>query len=127
MKVILDTNVYIDATRSELGWKRFEKHIIPCLPFIHLCSVVAFELKCAQRKKEDELLLFRHIESLEKVGRLITPTFEDWTLASKLRSSLCDVLIGCCARRIGAMVLTSDFKDFLPLAKALGFEIKRPW
>ena len=133
MKFILDTNVYIDAALSDVGWKRFEKHIIPLLPFIYLSSVVFFELGLSASEKKSELLLKSHIETLEKVGRLVTPTFDDWITSSQmvgnkeLRSYLCDVLIGCSVRRIGAVLFTFDKKDFAPLSKQLGFEIKQPW
>ena len=132
MKIILDTNVYIEAASSELGWKRFEKHVFPLLPFVYLSSVVIFELSLAKKRAEDEVFLDHHIAAIQEVGRLTTPSFEDWKVAAKfsagkLRSQLCDILIGCSARQIGALLLTFDFKDFLPLSKKLNFQIKRPW
>lgn len=36
MKFILDTNVYIEASKSATGWKAFEKVILPLLPFTYL-------------------------------------------------------------------------------------------
>src|SRR3989338_6551542 len=128
MKFILDTNVYIEAASSELGWKRFEKHILPLLPFVYLSSVVVFELSLAKKKAEDEVFLNHHIAAVQEVGRLVTPSFEDWKSTAsfisgnKLRSQLCDVLIGCSARQIGAYLFTFDFKDFLPLSKKLNFQ-----
>lgn len=131
MKFILDTNVYIEAT-SESGWRQFEKVIIPILPFVYLCSVVSFELAQAGKEREEELLS-HHIKALERVGRVITPSFDDWlnsaifTRQKKRKSDLCDVLIAQCARSIGAVVFTFNFKDFLPLSKILGFQIRKPW
>ena len=133
MKFILDTNVYVSAASSELGWKRFEKHVFPLLPFVYLSSVVVFELSLAKKKIEDQVFLNHHIAAVQEAGRLVMPSFEDWkdaaSLASgnKLRSYLCDILIGYSARHIGAYLLTFDFKDFIPLSKKLNFQMKRPW
>ena len=132
MKFLLDTNVYIEAASSAKAWHHFEKTIITILPFIYLSSVAAFELGLAS-KKQHPSLLYHHIESLEKVGRWVSPTFQDWITASdishpnKLRSQLCDILIAQCAKRIGAVLFTFDFKDFLPLSKKQGFQIRKPW
>lgn len=133
MKLILDTNVYIEASLSQEKWKLFEQHVIPFLPFVHLSAVVAFELSLSQKKDQTYFLLKQHIESMKKVERWITPLFDDWLIASrflkekKLRSQLCDALIGCSARRIGAVVLTLNMKDFLPLSKAIDFQVRLPW
>ena len=133
MKFLLDTNVYIEAASSVSMWKKFEENIIPLLPFTYLSSVVIFELGLASHFRDDEKLLRSHIQALEKVRRLVNPSFQDWSAASqfmhgrKKRSELCDVLIGCCAKNIGAILFTFDFKDFLFLSKRIGFKIKRPW
>ena len=133
MKFLLDTNVYIEASSSVEKWNTFQDVIIPLLPFTYLSSVVAFELKLASRSEMNEKILINHIQALEKVGRLMNPNFQDWVMASeymknrKFRSDLCDVLIGCSARRIGALLFTFDFKDFTFLAKRIGFKIIRPW
>jgi predicted nucleic acid-binding protein len=133
VKFILDTNVYIEAASSDLGWKRFEQNILPLLPFVYLSSVVAFELLLAGRGENEEKLLAHHLDSMAKVNRLVAPAFEDWITAAsaaknkKLRSQLCDILIALSTRQIGAMLFTFNHKDFLPLSKKFSFRLKEPW
>ena len=133
MKFILDTNVYIEAATSDIGWRRFEQTIIPMLPFVYISSVVVFELRLAGKGPNEEELLNRHIQSLTHVGRLVTPLFNDWLESApflenkKLRSQLCDTLIAYSARQIGAVLYTFDIKDFYPLSKKMDLPIKRPW
>ena len=132
MKFLLDTNVYVEAAALHSTWQKFEKTIVPILPFVYLSSVVVFELSISSKQKTENLIN-AHVASLKKVGRIVTPTNEDWCQAAslmkgkKLRSQLCDVLLAQCARQIGAVLFTFDVKDFNFLSKKLHFSIQRPW
>lgn len=132
MKFLIDTNVYIETSKSELNWKKFEINLLPLLPFVYLSSVVAFELKLSGGH-EEEVSIQKHIHALENVKRVITPTFDDWLSATQLiggnsrRAYLCDVLIGYSARRLGAVLFTFDYKDFNSISKHIGFKIQKPW
>lgn len=44
MKVLLDTNVYVTACRSEAQRQRFRDAFLPLLPATYLSAVVAYEL-----------------------------------------------------------------------------------
>ena len=44
MKYLLDTNIYIEACRSEKERARFRTTYLPLLPAIFLSTVVAYEL-----------------------------------------------------------------------------------
>lgn len=67
----------------------------------------------------------RATRSLERVGRVVPPTHDDWITAGTvqgriwddeagLRSKrlLHDILIVCAARRVGAIVITENTGDF---------------
>ena len=79
------------------------------------------------------------IRPLERTGRVVTPTFDDWVEASalvtaielrdrgwrsKLPALLNDILIALSARRVGAMVLTRNRDDFLVIRRHKGFSLR---
>ena len=45
MKVLLDTNVYVEACRSDHARARFRTAFFPLLPVTYLAAVVAYELR----------------------------------------------------------------------------------
>jgi predicted nucleic acid-binding protein len=127
MKVLLDTNVYVDACRSEAARARFRAAFFPLLPVTFLAAVVANELGVNAADRRTRRLVQELIAPLERSGRCVTPTFADWLEASevvsaiaarerawrsKLPALLNDVLIALCARRIGATLLTYNGRDF---------------
>ena len=72
-------------------------------------------------------LVDRYVGTLRRVGRVIVPSFEDWSdagtliarmtrkqpgLKAKTQQLLNDILIALCARRIGATVATFNRDDF---------------
>ena len=127
MKYLLDTNVYLTASGSEETKKEFRKSIFPLLPVTYLSAVVAYELSVDARDRRTAELLREFIYPMQRAGRVISPTFEDWVEAarvvtaihdrerswrSKLPALQNDVLIALTARRIGAMLLTFKRDDF---------------
>lgn len=85
---------------------------------------------------------------MERAGRVVTPTFQDWQHAgsvvssiavrdrgwkSKLPSLLNDVLIALGARRVGAEVVTHNGRDFRLIQRHVPFSLRvlkafsRPW
>ena len=127
MKVILDTNVYLEAARSEDGRARFRTTFFPLLPSTVLSAVVAYELRVNARDDRTGELVREYIGPMERAGRTVSPTFADWSeagaivtsiearekqLRSKLPTLLNDVLIALCARRVGATLFTHNREDF---------------
>jgi predicted nucleic acid-binding protein len=127
MNVILDTNVYISACRSEASRAAFRTTFFPLLPVTFLAAVVAYELRVDAADRETRRLVEAFIAPMERGGRCVTPLFADWLEAaaivsaiverdrgwrSKLPALLNDILIALCARRVGATLLTYNAKDF---------------
>ncbi|MBI2203928.1 MAG: type II toxin-antitoxin system VapC family toxin [Candidatus Rokubacteria bacterium] len=139
MKYLLDTNVYVDASRSAGRRDQFRSAFFPLLPATYLSAVVACELMVAAADRRSRAYVEDFIRPLERTGRIVTPTFDDWTEAaalmaaierrdrgwrSKLPALLNDILIALSARRIGAMVLTRNREDFLLIRRHKGFSLR---
>lgn len=127
MKYLLDTNVYLEASRSEEKKTQFRKTFFPLLPATFLSAVVAYELYVNAQDRRTRSLVQEFIHPMERTGRVVSPTFADWVEASevvtaieekdrgwrsKLPALLNDILIALCARRIGATLFTykEDFR-----------------
>src|SRR5262249_39041359 len=82
-------------------------------------------------------LIERYVGSLERAGRIVYPTFQDWKNAGRLvalmtkkepgrkpkvQQMLNDILLALCARRIGATIFTYNREDFRLIKRHLSFE-----
>ena len=127
MKYLLDTNVYIGAFRSQEKRNQFRTTFFPLLPVTFLSAVVAYELYVNAQDRHTRRLVQEFIGPMERAGRVISPTFADWMVASeiitaieekergwrsKLPMLLNDILIALCARRVGATLFTHNEEDF---------------
>jgi predicted nucleic acid-binding protein len=139
VKYLLDTNVYLGAFRSEQKKAQFRQTFFPLLPATHLSSVVAYELYVNAQDSRTRSLTQEFIRPMERSGRVITPTFDDWVEASdivtaieqkdrgwrsKLPALLNDILIALCARRIGATLLTYNKDDFQLIHRHKDFSLR---
>ena len=139
MKMILDTNVYVSACRSEETRARFRTTFFPLLPVTFLAAVVAYELRVNAASRPTQRLVQEFISPMERSGRCIAPTFEDWIEAaaivtaiverdrgwrSKLPTLLNAILIALCARRIGATLLTYNAQDFRLIRRHKEFALR---
>ena len=139
MKYLLDTNVYLEAFRSEARKLQFRQTFFPLLPATFLASVVAYELNVNARNDHTRTLLQEFIGPMERTGRLVSPTFSDWIDAasivtaieakarnwrSKLPLLLNDILIALCARRIGAILVTYNKDDFQLIRRYKDFSLR---
>ena len=139
MKYLLDTNVYLGAFRSEQKKAQFRQTFFPLLPATHLSSVVAYELYVNAQDGPPRSWAQEFIHPMERSGRVITPTFDDWVEASdivtaveqkdrgwrsKLPALLNDILIALCARRIGATLLTYNKDDFQLIHRHKDFSLR---
>jgi len=139
LKYLLDTNVYLDASRSELRREQFRATFFPLLPATYLSAVVAYELMVNAVDRRSRAKVEDFTRPLEQAGRVVTPTFDDWTEAatvvtaiefrdrgwrSKLPALLNDILIALSARRVGATVLTRNRDDFLLIRRHTGFSLR---
>jgi len=139
VKYLLDTNVYLWALRSEQKRAQFRQAFFPLLPATFLSSVVAYELSVNAQDSRTRGLLHELMRPMERTGRLVNPTFDDWVEASaivtgienkdrswrsKLPALLNDILIALCARRIGAILLTYNKNDFRLIRRHKDFSLR---
>ena len=139
MKYLLDTNVYLRATRSARHREEFKRSFFPLLPVTMLSAVVIYELSVDAATRATRVALAEFVEPMVQAGRLVTPTYETWERAaavvsriharepdrrSKLPALLNDVLIALSARQIGAAVVTFNREDFELIRRHAVFELR---
>jgi len=139
MKIVLDTNVYVSACRSEASRAHFRTTFFPLLPVTFLVAVVAYELRVNAADRPTRRLVQEFIGPMERSGRYLAPSFADWIEAaeivtaiterdrswrSKLPALVNDILIALCARRIGATLLTYNGKDFRLIRRHKEFALR---
>lgn len=139
MPILLDTNVYLFAMRSDEGAAFFEHRFLPLVFQTHLSSVVVEELYAGALDARAAGLVESYVGTLERAGRLIAPTFQDWKEAgkliarvtrkepsrkSKVQQMLNDILLALCARRIGADLFTFNRDDFQLIRRYRPFSLK---
>ena len=139
MKYLLDTNVYLGAVRSEEKRANFRRTFYPLLPATYLSAIVAYELAVNAYDRRTRTLLLEFIRPMQRPGRVVTPAFDDWIMASevvtaigekekswrsKLPALLNDILIALSARRIGAILLTYNRDDFRLIRHYADFSLR---
>ncbi len=139
MAVLLDTNVYLDAMKSVAGASRFERQFLPLVFQTYLSSVVVEELYAGALDDRAVRLVERQVGALKRVGRLVTPLFEDWEKAGRLvamitrrepgrkrkvQQMLNDILLALSARRMGADLYTLNRDDFKLIQRYQPFSLK---
>jgi predicted nucleic acid-binding protein len=137
--VLLDTNVYLDALKSAAGATRFERQFLPLVFQTYLSSVVVEELYAGALDDRAVRLVEQQVGALERVGRVVTPLFEDWKRAGKLvavithrepgrkpkvQRMLNDILLALSARRMGADLYTLNRDDFKLIHRYQPFSLK---
>ncbi|HET7461815.1 MAG TPA: type II toxin-antitoxin system VapC family toxin [Longimicrobium sp.] len=142
-KYILDTGLYIRATR-ELPWSEaLEQFTWNHAPYIYLHSTVAHELLAGsvntvlERQTQE-----RFISPFEATRRVITPTHRAWKQAGFVVAQLVrgkqlspriarsfpnDCLIAASAREQGLTVITENERDFRLISTVLPVEFCPPW
>ena len=77
MKYLLDTNVYLEAFRSEAKRNQFRQSFFPLLPATYISAVVAYELNVDAQDSLTQELIQQFVRPLIRTGRVVTPIFED--------------------------------------------------
>lgn len=125
MKYLLDTNVYFDILHNPAYLARYRAALLRVTPQTFLSSVVRLEMVQGARGDIARARVGQALVPLERVGRVVAPTHADWAQAGVTQGRIWDehsalrtkdlqndILIACTARRIGAVVVTSNTKDF---------------
>jgi toxin FitB len=143
-RYIVDTNLYIEATRNDDAADRLKAFYAHHLPFVHLHAVVVQELLAgavsAQLARDTRR---SYIEPFEAVGRVITPGYATWRRVGEIMAKLVrrkllapggsrasflgDCLIAASAREHGFMVVTKNHSDFELIAQVEPVTIVPPW
>src|SRR3989304_2421441 len=102
-------------------------------------SPVSNELLVNAQDRRPRSLVREYTRPMERTGRVVSPTFDDWIEAaeivtaieekdrgwsSKLPALLNDILIALCARRVGAMLLTYNRDDFRLIHRHKDFSLR---
>jgi predicted nucleic acid-binding protein len=141
---VLDTNLYIRATRSDHAMRALEAFSTALTPALHLHSVVAMELlsgatSAALRRRTEAAF----IRPFDRRGRVITPNHETWKRAGAIiadliaarrlsrdgfgRSFVNDCVIAASARDSGFVLVTENMRDFDRIATVMPFDYVPPW
>lgn len=143
-KYVLDTHLYIEATRGEEGSRALAAFYTRHTPSVWLHSVVASELLAgAVSRGLERRTRSSFLEPLERVGRLLTPSHESWKRAGGIvaelvrqrevrpggfgRSFFNDCVIATSAREHGFVLVTANARDFGRIAAVASFEWEEPW
>jgi predicted nucleic acid-binding protein len=143
-KIVLDTNCFIDASRTDDGAAAFEEFCAQAAPRLYLSTVVAAELRAgtqnaASRRDLERLVLSPYVRR----GRLVNPSTAAWealgtTLARLVedqglvlrdvpKSFIFDILISYSCREIGAVLVSRNTKDLARIAKMFAFDFVLPY
>ena len=138
-KFVLDTNCFVDASRTEEDAAAFAEFSAWAAPRLYLSTVVAAELRAGAGNAKDRRTLERTILSpYVRRGRLLNPSPVAWeslgtTLATLVkeeglvlrdvpRSFVFDILLARTCRDIGATLVSRNSADFSRIAKVFAFD-----
>lgn len=137
----VDTNLYIDALRTDSGKAALQAFHSAYAPFEHLSAVVVQELRAGVRRPAAAQLEAAIIEPFERRGRLFTPSYSAWKESGRVLSELVtpsnwsavprsfvnDVLLAMSCRESGIVLVTKNVSDFARIAAVRDFDFAPPW
>jgi predicted nucleic acid-binding protein len=143
-KFVLDTNCFIDASRSDGAAGALAAFSAWAAPGLYLSTVVAAELRAGAGSAKSRRTLERRILSpYIRRGRLVNPSPAAWdalgtTLAALVeqdglvlrevrRSFLFDILIARSCREIGATLVSANSADLSRIARVFSFDFVSPY
>ena len=142
-KFVLDTNCFVDASRTDAEAAAFAEFCAWAAPGLYLSTVVAAELRAGAGSARNRRTLERQILSpYVRRGRIVNPSPAAWdelgtTLATLVdeglvlrdvrRSFVFDILIARSCREIGAILVSRNAADLSRIAKVFAFEFIPPY
>jgi predicted nucleic acid-binding protein len=143
-KLVLDTNCFIDASRTQAGADAFAAFCARAAPRLYLSTVVAAELRAgAGNASERRTLERRVLLPYVRRRRLLNPSSAAWetlgttlarlvedeglVLADVRKSFMFDILVAWSCREIGAVLVSRNMKDLSRIAKVFTFEFVAPY
>lgn len=136
VKVVFDTSVYIPFINKGIVYPTSELNIGK--PLLYMSAVVIEELYAGAFDNNSIKLIDRLYATFKDLGRLIVPEASDLQKAGKIIGRMGrkygfedlfltkianDVLIALSSKRIGAVLITKNLKDFLLIKEFLDFKI----
>lgn len=140
-RYVVDTNLYVDALRTEQGRLGLGAFLSAYAPFVHLSAVVAQELRAGVRGRAASRLEASIFEPFERRGRVVTPSYGAWKEAGRVlaelvapakwhqvpRSFVNDALLAMSCRESGVVLVTTNLADFNRIASVRAFDFVAPW
>lgn len=143
-KFVLDTNCFVDASRSSDRALAFAEFCAWAAPGLYLSTVVAAELGAGAGSAKDRRILERQVLSpFVRRGRVLNPSPAAWdalgkTLAALVedeglvlrdvrRSFVFDILIARSCREVGATLVSRNSTDLSRIAKVFAFDVVAPY
>jgi predicted nucleic acid-binding protein len=143
-RYLLDTNLYVEASRDRASAEELARFVSANLPLIHLHAVVAQELLAGAVDPDKERLVEQAVvRPFEKRGRVVTPGFGTWKRAGSImarlvqakrmgpggfgRSFVNDCLLGASCREEGFTLITRNTRDFEVIRGVEDFDLEAPW
>lgn len=140
-RYVIDTNVYIEALRSESSQASLSAFLSSFAPFIWLSAVVAQELRAGVSGRAATTLEHALFTPFERRGRCLTPSYAAWADTGRVLSALVerpewrsvsrsfvnDVLLAQSCRESGAILVTRNTRDFERIAAVRPFDFTAAW
>lgn len=137
----IDTNLYIDALRTEEGKAALNAFHASFAPFEHLSAVVAHELLAGVNGRAAAKLDSAIVGPFERRGRVVTPSYDAWKESGRVlaeliapktwgtvsRSFINDVLLAMSCRESGLVLVTKNLTDCARIAAVRPFDFVPPW
>lgn len=145
MRYIVDTNLYVEAIRTDAGNRALSAFQRRFAPVIYQHSTVAQELLAGAGDEASYRAYYRAwVEPFEDLGRVLTPGHGSWLRAALImtrlvergrlsrggfsRSFLNDCLVAAGAREHGYVVLTRNTRDYRLIEEVEpGVRYETPW
>jgi predicted nucleic acid-binding protein len=143
-KFVLDTNCFVDASRTDDEAAAFAEFCARAAPGLYLSTVVAAELRAGAGGARNRRTLERQVLSpYFRRGRVLNPSPAAWdalgtTLAALVeqdglvlreirRSLVFDILIARSCREIGATFVSRNSADLSRIARVFAFDFVGPY
>jgi len=141
---VLDTNCFVDASRTDAEAAAFAEFCAWAAPSLYLSTVVAAELRAGAGSGKARHTLERQILSpYLRRGRVVNPSPAAWeelgrTLATLVedeglvlrdvrRSFVFDILIARSCREMGAILVSRNVSDLSRIGKVFAFDFVPPY
>jgi predicted nucleic acid-binding protein len=143
-KYVLDTNIFVTATRDNSFGTELSQFVGSFLPQIYLHAVVVQELMRGAITEEAQKKVTREVvQPFEKRGRILTPSYAAWKRSGEVVAELVnarlvtagglpgsfmnDVLLATSCRDSGVTLVTLNGADFQRIRRVESVEYVEPW